>query len=553
MKKLNLRHSSGQVLVMVALALPVFFGFTALVVDGSTLMVHKRSSQNAADAVALALSQNIQITGGGGSCNNCQALGLDYIQRNGIAPASLSPAWHQCNDPDHANPTDQNCFAYPYYKASDPLTPRYGQVEVRLTTSVSAIFAGAIGLVGPFKVSARSVGAYATNPITSTTTVPGTTIAGSTGYVTVTGATHTTTDPGITIGGNGVGFAMSRTCAAMSYTGAGAAGTPLGSFATNGGLTFSGSSPKKVTSLLYDQTGTPACGNPNDAGTCTATAWGDPTNSNNRCVKTLIDLNASVAMPIDWPLAPPSLPTLLPTGTAFTPSTDYPSRCVNLGSGSNLNFSTTGHPPGIYCVTGSTTVLNVSGDLTTAGADGYTFFGLNGAKIAGSSLKVNFYWPSSCGTRPTTRSSSYTCFGRTITGYDRLTLLYSTSTAFDSGNCSKNAICLAGGGGVLTGDIFAPKPDVFPPTPALTDTGGGAFVAGGSMSAGSGFIESWTFSIQGNTGSYAGNGPGIVVPGATHTTTDPNTTVTNVFTGTTNPGSTNTTTVGTATTIGLDE
>ena len=135
MKKLNLRHSSGQVLVMVALALPVFFGFTALVVDGSTLMVHKRSSQNAVDAVALAMSQNIQITGGGGTCNNCQAVGLDYIQRNGIDPASLSPAWHQCNDPDHANPTDQNCFAYPYYKASDPLTPRYGQVEVRLTTS----------------------------------------------------------------------------------------------------------------------------------------------------------------------------------------------------------------------------------------------------------------------------------------------------------------------------------------------------------------------------------------------------------------------------------
>ena len=558
MKKLNLRHSSGQVLVMVALALPVFFGFTALVVDGSTLMVHKRSAQNAVDAVALALSQNIQITGGGGTCNNCQALGLDYIQRNGIAPASLSPAWHQCNDPNHANPTDKNCFAYPYYKPSDPLTPRYGQVEVRLTTSVSAIFAGAIGLVGPFKVSARSVGAYATSPITSTSTTPGTTIAGSTGFVTITGATHTTTDPGITIGGNGVGWAMSRICGddtgsttgAINYTGAGSGSAVLGSFATNGGLTMSGNKPKKVTTLLYNRLGCVHAPTSPPSGTsqCTATAspWNDASDSNNLCVKTLVDLSAS--LPLNWPLTPSALPTRLAAGTTWNASTMYPSNCIDPGTtGINAAWVST-HPPAIYCVNGGTLTLGT--DLSSG--DGYTFFALNGGKIIANSNPtiLKYYWPSTCGTRPTTRAS-FTCFGRTISNYDPLTLLYATSQAFDAGTCANNAICLNGQNGNDTGDIFAPLPTLFPPGP--TDSGAGVFIAGGALSAGQGFIEAWRLSIQGNTGSYVGNGPGIVIPGATHTTTDPNTTVTNVFTGTTNPGTTNTTTVGTATTIGMDE
>ena len=132
------------------------------------------------------------------------------------------------------------------------------------------------------------------------------------------------------------------------------------------------------------------------------------------------------------------------------------------------------------------------------------------------------------------------------------TLFYATSTASNRGTCASNAICLNGNGGNMTGDIFAPKPDVFPPTPTPTQTGATVFVAGGALSAGKGFIESWQLTIQGNTGSYTGNGVPIVIPGATHTTTDPSTTIFGqTHPGTTDPGSTQTQTVGT--TIGLDQ
>ena len=45
---------------------------------------------------------------------------------------------------------------------------------------------------------------------------------------------------------------MKPACDAISYSGAG--GGTIGAFATNGGLTFSGSSNKKVDTLGYDKT-----------------------------------------------------------------------------------------------------------------------------------------------------------------------------------------------------------------------------------------------------------------------------------------------------------
>jgi hypothetical protein len=254
-------------------------------------------------------------------------------------------------------------------------------------------------------------------------------------------------------------------------------------------------------------------------------------------------------LPINWPLAPPNPPT--PQAAAFNPSTDYPSKCTTLGNSGTIAFSTTGHPPGIYCVTGADTILviSTSADLTTG--DGYTFFGLDGAKIRYSSngSKLWFYWPSACGPRPTTRPASFSCFGRTISGYDPQTVFYATNTTYDFQTCENNAICLNGGNNALTGDGFAPKPDGFPPGP--TETGGTVFIAGGALAAGSGFFESWMLEVQGNTGSYLGTGVPIPVAGQTHTTTDPDTVNTITYPGTTDPGSTQTITTGT--TYGLDE
>jgi hypothetical protein len=534
--------------------MPVFFALMSLVVDGGNLLVHKRSTQVAADAAALAMSQSINLATAPATCPaSCVAKGKEYAKRNGVDVDATTPTWHQCSDADPANPTDTNCWAFPYVNKNDVTHPHYDQVEVRLRAHVTTFIAGVVGIYSA-NVSARAVGGA--NPVYGYSTTPGTTIQGTTTVSTIPGGTHTTTDPDVLSGGSGVAFTMSRVCDAISYGGSGSGtwadsgpASVLGAFATNGGVDFSGNKPKKMTWLGYNQTGCP--NNPprppsGDSSQCTAVAWGDSTDSNNYCVKTLAPLRP----PVNWPLTPPALPTPLAAGVPFNPATDYPSKCANPGTSIGASWAAT-HPPGIYCVSGANTTLQFSsnGVDLTSGA-GYTFFALNGATIStsGQDLKLKFYWPASgCNDpRPTVpRPQSYVCFGRTITNYDPETLFYSTYASAD-GVC---AICLQGHGGNLTGDIFAPKPDVFPPLPG--QIGGLVSIAGGALAAGQGFIESWNLKISGNTGSYSGTGASIVIPGQTHTTTDPDTTTTVVIPGTTIAGTVLVTT--SATTVGLGE
>jgi len=543
------RDEGGQTLIFFVLAMPVFLAVIALVIDGSMLLVKKRALQNAADAAALAAAQDWPLGGPcvGACLASLQTSANNYSDKNG------GPDLHPCNDPDPAHPTDTNCFAAPYIDKSG--TAHDGQVEVRLTVSTPTLFTKAVGLKGLFDVSARSVAG--SNPILGATTITGQTVTGSATTIVIPGGTHTTTDPDINSGGSGIGFAMSPVCGAISYTGAGAKnGDPvLGAFATNGGFDFSGNAPKKVTWLGFDQTrcgppGFPASP-PSGTNQCTSPAWGDASESQNNCVKTLVNLNQNNTLPINWPLMPPPQPT--PRNGTWNPSSDYYSNCINLGNTGTINFRPNGNPPGIYCVSGASTVLSINGgdDLTTG--DGYTFFALNGAtiSISGNTSKLKFYWPSACGagTRPTTRASSYPCPGlnRTISSYDPFTLFYATNPS-STGGC---AVCLQGQNNQLTGDIFAPMPNAFPPTPGPTQTGGLVTVNGGALAAGSGFIESWNLHLAGNTGSYSGTGTAIIIPGATHTTTDAGTTQTIIVPGTTDPGTTIATTVGTE--IGLGE
>jgi hypothetical protein len=545
------RWEVGQVLILVMVALPLFFALIALVVDGGNVLVHKRNIQVAADAASLAIAQSVDLTNG--SCNAaCSNQGKIYAQKNGIDVSALNPSWHgPC-----ANPSDKNCWTYPYAGHND-------QVEVRLEAPVTTFFVGAAdallhgGVSTTFNVSARAVAS--TNPVIGVTTIPGQTFTGST--TTIAGQTHTITDMVTLNEGSGVAFAMSRVCNSISYSGAAsgtwdqaiAAGFPgsasaLGVFATNGGVDFSGNAPKKMKQLAFDQARCMNAPNhdpdspPSGTNQCTARAWGTPpgtgTDSINLCVQTLVNIGSQ---PIGFPVKPPTPPTPLPANATFNPATDYPSRCANPGGSIGQNWAAS-HPPGIYCVSGAGTNLQFSSngvDLTSG--DGYTFFALNGATIStsGNGLAVKFYWPTAnCNdVRPTiTRYPTYVCFGRTISNYDPETLFYSDFPSNDAQNSC--AICLQGQAGSLTGDIFATKPDVFPPTPTLTQTGGVVKVAGGALSAGQGFIECWNLQISGNTGNYQGTGAGLVLPGGTHTTTDPSTTIIN-------PGST-----GAATTVG---
>jgi hypothetical protein len=562
------RRERGQTLILVMLALPLFFALMALVVDGGNILVHKRNIQVAADAAALAIAQNVDHTTNtcgtyNGQTGNsaCNTLAAEYSSRNGV-----NSSLHKCNDPDPTHPTDTNCWAYPYVDTSGQT--HNDEVEVRLHAPVSTFFVGAAdallhgGVSASFSVSARAVAD--TNQVLGVTTIPGQTFTGST--TTIPGDTHTITDMVTLNEGSGVAFAMSRVCNSISYSGAGsgtwddaiAAGFPgsasaLGVFATNGGVDFSGNAPKKMKQLAFDQTRCMNAPNhdpdspPSGTNQCTARAWGTPagngTDSINNCVQTLVNIGSQ---PIGWPVKPPTPPTPLPANATFNPATDYPSRCANPGSSIGQNWAAT-HPPGIYCVSGAGTNLQFSSngvDLTSG--DGYTFFALNGATIStsGNGIALKFYWPTSgCNdVRPTTtRYPTYVCFSRTISNYDPETLFYSDFPS--SGNQTPCAICLQGQSGNLTGDIFATKPDAFPPIPTLTQSGGIVKVAGGALSAGQGFIESWNLQISGNTGTYQGTGAGLVLPGGTHTTTDPSTTI--IVPGSTGAATTVATTLGT--------
>jgi Putative Flp pilus-assembly TadE/G-like len=548
------RLQRGQTLILIMVALPLFFALMALVVDGGNVLVHRRNIQVAADAAALAIAQNIDLAASPHTCGTyqgqsgppaCDALASDYSSKNGVN-ASIS----KCTD-DPTHPTQWNCWRYPYIDTNNVTYD--DEVEVRLQAPVTTFFVGAAdallngGVSTTFNVSARSVAQ--TDQVIGTTTIPGQTFTGST--TVVPGGTHTTTDPDQLSGGSGVAFTMSRVCNAIQYTGAGPKGTDvLGAFATNGGLNFQGAAPKKMLWLAFD----PRCMNapnhdpdspPSGTSQCTAVAFGDLTDSNNLCVKTLAPLHN----PINWPVTPPTPPTPLGPGVPFNPATDYPSRCADPGTNVGNNWTNT-HPPGIYCVSGLGTTLQFTGvDLTGGNGDGYTFFALNGAKISGSGngLTAKFYWPSSPPTancsipRPTTnRPASYTCFNRLIGNYDAETLFYSDFPSNDiPASC---AVCLQGQGGGLTGDIFATKPDL-PFPPSLAQTGGLLDIQGGALGAGQGFLESWNLKISGNTSSYKGTGASIVIPGNTHTTTDPSTTIINP--GSTGAATTQGTTLGT--------
>src|SRR5256714_15660491 len=92
----------GQTLILMMLALPLFFALMSLVVDGGNILVHKRNVQVAADAAALAVAQNVDhVTNTCGTYNGqtgdpaCNALAAYYSSKNGV-----NSSLHQCSESD---------------------------------------------------------------------------------------------------------------------------------------------------------------------------------------------------------------------------------------------------------------------------------------------------------------------------------------------------------------------------------------------------------------------------------------------------------------------
>jgi hypothetical protein len=517
--RFRLRRSDGQTLVVFAVALPMLFAVLALVVDGSNLMVQRRSIQNAADAAALAAAQEL---GPGAGCDaaclgRVQLASDDYGHRNGI---SSSVHLHQCNNPSPANPTDTNCFAAPYVDKRG--VTHDGFVEVRLRRQVSTFFASAVGLSHVFDVSARAVAS--SNPEIGVVTSPGSTSLG----LTNTGSSIPgTTDPGTTItntttigGGAAILFARcglagvgvsegcksSAPCTALHISGSN--NVFRGAIWSDGGVQDSG-----------QNYGSPAQTPPGNATLYYSNAYGAVGTS---CVVTNNAWWADIQRkaPIDWPVP-------LPTLTCSDAST------------------------GTSCPTG-THATHVNGVACTYVGDKYTVTTVLAAGLycAGSQLTVNKAGLTITNVGYIAPAIQWSSGTNVLKGYTGLYSQYGglIFDAYGSGGLNQS-----GSSNAFTGAIFAPFGNA-------QISGGGQQAACGSTgtnAAACGFIEGATVQLSGSGGSWQGLGP--IVGGTTTVSTTTVFGTTNAGTtvpgttraGTTIPGSTNT--VITGTTIGMNE
>src|SRR5215204_2971296 len=302
LRKYKLGSSAGQALILVMLALPLFFSLCAVVVDGTNLMVNKRQLQNASDAAALAAGQELgraDACAGDATClalvrARVKAVIQEYSAKNG-GPATLTGG--SGGDPNQCASDDEvNCYLWPY-KGSDHL------VQVRLRRDVSGFFASLAGVTDLFTVNARAAGSalFGTSATYTTTTIVDTGMAASESTSTST-STSTTTTGGI----GAVAFANSTDCtrdqggAALQYQGAG--GGQIGALVTNGGISVSGSpaQPKTIDYLSLGRlgqsvSGVPCYDNFQTGGAQIATINNPPV--------------LGPYAPLPWPVTPPTPPT----------------------------------------------------------------------------------------------------------------------------------------------------------------------------------------------------------------------------------------------------
>jgi hypothetical protein len=140
----------GQTLIVVLFAMPLLIAIIALVADGSSAFANKRRVQNAADATALAVAQDLPRnrtaclgpdTTSGTCLYKLRTDAQDYSDRNG-GTATI----HACND---SAGQDWNCYVTPYKGENS-------SVQIRIARTISTFFAGSFGL---FTTSARATAA----------------------------------------------------------------------------------------------------------------------------------------------------------------------------------------------------------------------------------------------------------------------------------------------------------------------------------------------------------------------------------------------------------
>jgi Flp pilus assembly protein TadG len=152
----HLRHEAGQALVVVGLALPLFFAFALVVVDGSRAFVGKRQMQSVADAASLAAARTIQTAGGlaqdSSGTSTCDASCVATVRTAvGTTAGHYAHLNVPSEYPDQALPqcsasVTTNCFIWPYPSDDGTLATR-AKVQVKLQQTVSTFFGKVVGVL----------------------------------------------------------------------------------------------------------------------------------------------------------------------------------------------------------------------------------------------------------------------------------------------------------------------------------------------------------------------------------------------------------------------
>jgi Flp pilus assembly protein TadG len=153
-------REDGQSLLVVLVAIPLFFVVSAFVVDVANAYVHRQSAQNDADNIAIALAQDVPCTPS--DCTTSAAFAADnakYTSTNGVsAPLTYSAT---CA----TDPNVTNCYVTPY--GSGQAAPH--QIFVKVTLNSPTYFAWSEKFFGgagpnPIKTTATAVGAFTGGP-----------------------------------------------------------------------------------------------------------------------------------------------------------------------------------------------------------------------------------------------------------------------------------------------------------------------------------------------------------------------------------------------------
>jgi hypothetical protein len=452
----QLQREAGQALILTALVLPLFFAIALLVVDGSRVFVVKRSTQNAADASALAAARELKDDGS--PCNGDDQVGppsatCAYNVRTTVETYAANNGWSgpaivACS----VRPT--NCYQTPYNGNQ--------KVLVRLTAPDNTTFFGGVvaalfgGVSSSFHPSAHAAATKVTEmhcvfpppaPPNPDQYLPDCTIPGQPiWHCFVNGVDMGPGDPAVDNCGDpggggtapGLAFAMSTDCLTDAHASSGAFSNGVaksgslfinkdnntfhGGMTTNGSFAISSSAQNQGANDIADYV---AVGKKGQMSTTSGLACYTPRNAQ-------IGTVAGPFAPKQWPITPPTLTTTSPANVDGVPC-HKPDGSLGVETGSNFAFTSWSSAKDnmLYCSTKRITISTpVNSTLTNVG-----FVAAQFVLSSGSQHMTGYLMPNT--------STNAAIRGRRL-------LIFAT------GCTGSNDVQITSGGSTIAGDVYSP-------------------------------------------------------------------------------------------------